>query len=413
MQREKLLIGAFGYYGDVLCNDDKFKDLMDFGADFIVATQSEGALLELCEKHGMPVIINGRIPSWWGGDGENAGKYHEKVSPSMVAEYLDKLKVGETVLGDYIVDEPNSKDFVHINEVMKAYSNYYGGTKIPFVNLYPNYASIPQNTDEEAISQLGNSTYLEHIEQYDREIDNDYICFDFYPFTGRPYYTFLQNLDEVGDVCRKSGRDMWVIIQTGAWRAEELLLEFQIRWQSYLSLAYGTKIIVHACYRKHWWDDKTSCVDSEGNKNITYYYAQNVNKELHALSDIFMGYSYLGAYAAGDMDATDKDTAVQLNDQNIRNAQRGDFKGFDGVEVTADGGVLTGCFENANKDKALLLVNCKNPRDIWARITAQIKLQPGQKVAAYIKGQPHEMTADEKGILTLQMASGEGIFLTI
>lgn len=412
MDRRKLLIGAFGYSGDFLYTDDQFKDLIDFGADYIIATDTQPELLALCEKYRMPAIINGRVPSWWGGDGENAGHYREKVNPDLMAEYLGNTPVGETVAGDYIVDEPNSKDFTHINQVMQVYSNYYNGKKIPFINLYPNYASVPQNTDEQAISQLGNSTYLEHLEQYVREIDNDYLCFDFYPFTGRPYDTFLQNLDEAAAVCRKSGRDLWVIIQTGAWKKADLLLEFQIRWQSVLSLAYGAKSIIHACYAKQWWDEKTSCVDDNGNKNITYDYAKNVNAELHALGPLLMDYTCLGVYAAGRFDTTDQRTALQLEEQNRRSNKRG-FNGFDGVTVTADGGLIVGCFEKNGPGKALMLVNCKNPRDSWACIKTRITVNPKSKATLYTKGHPQEIDTDSAGNLQISIESGEGIFLTL
>ena len=153
---------------------------------------------------------------------------------------------------------------------------------------------------QKAPSQLGTTTYKEHIDKYVELIDNDYICFDSYPFTG-PFDGYLENLDIVGAACRTSGRDMWVIIQTGAWKADAILAEFQIRWQAYLCLAYGTKIIMHASYSPGWWNESTSCVNKAGEQNVTYGYVQKVNAELHALSDVFMQYDNIGVYPCGNI----------------------------------------------------------------------------------------------------------------
>lgn len=414
MDRNKFLIGTFGYSDKTLHNEEKFQDLINFGTDYIINANADKDIIALCEKHNIPLIASGRFPGWWGGDGENAGTYHEKVKPEDVCGILEKAIDSPIIVGDYIVDEPNSKDFVAINKVMKEYNKFYCGKKMPFINLYPNYASIPKNTDSEAASQLGNASYLEHIEQYINEIDCDYICFDFYPFTGRSYLSYVQNMDEVANACRKSKRDMWVIIQTGAWTIETQILEFQIRWQAYLSLAFGAKSIQHACYNKCWWNPLTSCVNLDGYKNLTYYYAQHVNRELHELGSTFMAYSYIGAFAAGDMGSTDNDVSVQLEAQNRRNADRGGFAGIDAVKVDADAGVIVGCFtKNRGSGYAVMVVNCRNPRDIWASTKAILTVEPGQKVNVFVKGVPEEMTADENGEIVIGLASGEGVFVML
>lgn len=413
MNRSKFLIGTFGYSDKTLHNEEKFQALLDFGTDYIISANADKDLIALCEKYNIPLIANGRLPGWWGGDGENAGTYHEKVKPEDVCGILKNAIDSPVIAGDYIADEPNSKDFAAINKVMREYNGFYSGKKMPFINLYPNYASVPENTDSETVLQLGNASYLEHLEQYIKEIDCDYICFDFYPFTGRPYFSFIQNMDEAADACRESKRDMWVIIQTGSWTIETQIIEFQIRWQAFLSLAFGAKSIQHACYNNCWWNPLTSCVDLNGHKNLTYYYAQHVNRELHDLGSTFMAYSYIGAYAAGDMGSTDNDMSIQLEAQNARNADRVGFTGIDAVKVDADAGVIVGCFtKNCGCGYAAMVVNCRNPRDIWASTKAMLTVERGQKVNVYIKGIPEKMTADENGKIVISLASGEGVFVT-
>ena len=302
MRRSKLLVGAY-YLTDNLHDDKHVKEVADAGIDFLVAVNAKKDVLDLCQEYKIGVIASSNIPMWWGDDGKRAGQYRE----TLPIEKLDVIKQSyqshPALWGDYPVDEPNVKDFGHIDDVIKRYHALFPG-QLAYINLYPIYANTaPSGIDPElqkVPSQLGTTTYKEHIDKYVELVGTDYICFDSYPFTG-PFDSYLENLDIVGAACRSSGRDMWVIIQTGAWKADAILGEYQIRWQAYLCLAYGTKIIMHASYSPGWWDESTSCVNKAGEKNVTYGYVQNVNAELHALSDIFMQYDNIGVYPCGNI----------------------------------------------------------------------------------------------------------------
>jgi hypothetical protein len=351
----------------------------------------------------------------------NSDNWHKKLASGILTMPLDKLESlkdsytdGCALWGDYLVDEPNSKDFKHIQAVIDKYAEVFPG-KFPFINLYPNYASIPKNTDDEAVSQLGNATYAEHIDQYVKEINLDYICYDFYPYTGRCFDTYLDNFDIVAKACRKSDRDLWVIIQTGAWKAEEILDEYQIRWQAYLCLAYGTKILMHASYSKGWWDVTTSCINNGGDKNVTYDYAKNVNAELHAFGDVFIDFTNTGVYVNGDISQSHERIRPQLEAQNRSAA--GDVI-QPNIKIDADGAVLTGYF-TCRKSKrcgesAVLLVNTNNPYGNAQsdNVTAQITFADNTDPTAYIKGLPHKLNLNENKKINLTLASGEGIFVT-
>ncbi|MCL2517843.1 MAG: hypothetical protein FWF15_04700 [Oscillospiraceae bacterium] len=401
--RSKFLIGAYFFNKD-LYDDAHVKEVADCGIDFLVAVDAAKPLLDLCKKYDIGMINHSNIPGWWGGDGDNAGKYKDHMPLTKLEVQKEKYADGDAIIGDYIVDEPNAKDFKHINEVIKKYSELFPG-KFPFVNLYPNYASVPSNTDAEAVSQLGNATYLEHIAQYVEEIDNDYICYDFYPFTGRPYDSYIENFDIVAKACRKSKRDMWVIIQTGAWTADKILDEFQIRWQAYLSLAYGTNIIMHACYCKGWWDETTSCVNLAGNKNVTYDYAKNINEELHALGETFMKYYNTGVYVNGDITKAEAKIKPQLEWQN---ANTGEDILNDNIVVKADGAVFTGYFkEKCGTGSAVMLVNTNNPYEKNDGVNIILNFKNNVSATIFIKGKPRPLNK-----ASLSLASGEGVFIT-
>jgi hypothetical protein len=406
MDRSKLLVGAY-YLTDNLHDDKHVQEVAAAGIDFLVAVAAKKDVLDLCHKYKIGVIASSNIPMWWGDDGKRAGQYRA----TLPLEKLDAIKQGyqshPALWGDYPVDEPNVKDFGHIDDVIKRYHALFPG-QLPYINLYPNYANTaPSGIDPElqkVPSQLGTTNYKEYIDKYVELVGTDYICFDSYPFTG-PFASYLENLDIVGAACRSSGRDMWVIIQTGAWKADAILGAYQIRWQAYLCLAYGTKIIMHASYSPGWWDESTSCVNKAGEKNVTYGYVQAVNAELHALSDIFMQYGNIGVYPCGTISGASARMVKQLEAQAARNSVRGDSAGREllaGVE--ADGAVIAGCFKRHDgRGYAVMLVNAQDPWDAAAAVNVSLKLQGD----AYVKGAKTRLGNG------LKLESGEGVFITV
>ena len=259
MDRTKLLIGAY-YFNKNLWNRENMVDLVNSGINFLVSVTADTTVLDLCQEENIGVITSSRIPMWWGDNGQRAGQYAQTYPINKLDDVAKTFKQHPAIWGDYPVDEPHSADMEHINNLVKRYNELFPD-KLPYINLYPNYASF---------EQLG-GTYQEHIDQYVEKVNNDYICFDFYPYTGNKNVNmgFLENLDIVSRACRENDRDMWVILQAGAWKQEDMFEEFQIRWQCYTSLAYGAKIIMHASYSPGWWDENTSMVNNAGEKNPT------------------------------------------------------------------------------------------------------------------------------------------------
>jgi hypothetical protein len=397
------------YFNKELWTDEGVRQASETGADFIMAAESDEPFVSLCEKYNLGIISTSNMtPMWWGGDGDNAGGYADQFPLERFDEIAKVYPKSPAIWGDYPVDEPNSKDFAHINKVVKRYREELPG-KLPFINLYPNYASVPKNTGEEVVSQLGNMSYAEHIEQYVRDIDLPYICFDYYPFTG-VFATYLENLDIVARACRESGKEMWVIIQTGAWKAEDILAAYQLDWQVYLCLAYGARAIIHASYSKGWWDETTSCVNLKGEKNVTYEYAKSINAVLHSPLGIeFLKYEYVYTGAYGDIESSDERIKAQLERQN-KGEKPSDMPD---IEITSDKAIIAGYFRK-DGSYAVMLVNSHNPFD--SSVTANVKLETAgvKQITVYDGKKPANSIKSSGEILAveLKIESGQGVFVT-
>lgn len=415
MDRDRIITGVF-YYDGSLKNEKDIKNLAGCGADVVVATSAEKEFLDLCEKNGIGVITNSTFPLWWGGTGENAGKYAD----SFALEKLESEKARPEIMnhpalwGDYPCDEPHSADFGHLGKVVGKYSELYP-EKLCFVNLYPIYANTAprgevMTTEENLFTQLGNHSYSEHVGDYVDKVETDYICFDNYPFTG-PFGSYLENMDIVSSACRRDFRDMWIIIQSGAWTEDKILSEFQIRWQCAAALAYGAEMIVHASYSPGWWHEKTSMVDKNGNFNPTYGYVKKINAELKEFSPVFKDYSNICVLPAGNISASCPEIRAQLEAQ----AERNDF--FEGIEdikdIRSDGALLAGYFEKYNGDgRAVLLVNTTNPFDADAAAETEIEVQDKKLVSVYIDG--HETVhLSREGKVKFSLTSGSFAFVAV
>ena len=122
------------------------------------------------------------------------------------------------------------KDFGHIDDVIKRYDALFPG-QLAYINLYPVYGNAaPSGIDPElqkVPSQLGTTTYQEHIDS---------------SWNRRHRLHLLRQLSIHRPVRQLSGEPghrrsslpeqrpgMWVIIQTGAWKADAILGEYQVR----------------------------------------------------------------------------------------------------------------------------------------------------------------------------------------
>jgi hypothetical protein len=393
-------IGIFSFDQAAQYDDEGFLTAKEMGADYIVAAPADELFLSLCEKHGLYLIANDVVsPLWWGGDGQNAGRYKDAFPVARLDEIAKTYPPSAQHIGDYLLDEPNAKDFAHMNAVVRRYRALFPG-KLPFINLYPNYASIPKNTGEEVAFQLGTASYEEHIGRYVKEVDLPYLCFDYYPFTGNVINGFLDNLNVASEACRKSHRELWVIIQTGAWKQAEMLARFQIAWQANMCLAYGATSIIHACYNHRWWDDKTCAIDAQGHKNITYDYAKHVNAALKHTGAQAAHWTYAGTTVVGSTKTAEPRLKPQLEAQRAYAKSRG----LPDCGIASDAACVVGLYARDGA-AAAMVVNARDPFDEGAAATITITPPDGRRAVVY----------GASGMIpcgnALRIASGDGVFV--
>lgn len=390
MNRKKLLIGTY-CIAPYCRTDAHIKALADCGIDYITAAPYERPFLDLCAKYGVEAVVN-YLPGWWGGDGDNAGQFSEKISEKSYEQSAAKFEDHPAICGMDVGDEPNALDFPHYGKMIKKAKELFPD-KLIYLNLYPNYANE---------KQLGTKTYAEHIDSYVRNTDLDYICLDHYLYCHDNFGRDIDNMSIVADACRESGRDFWIVLQVNSNHENIFTSEKQLRLQAYSALAFGVRTINWACWTAGWWSNNV--VNKNGNITEQYYKLKRVNAGLKALSPVYMKYKNQKTVFLGKK--TDFTDRLQTG-----NGSFGDV--FEKVTVNdAESTLLAGYSEKKN-GAALMLTNVTDPmcvrNDTIADVSFSVKA--GMKVKAYYLGKPIELSCRD-GIYSLKIENADGVFIT-
>ncbi|MBR4172209.1 MAG: hypothetical protein IKR48_11215 [Kiritimatiellae bacterium] len=302
MDRSKLLIGAYCLQANAK-TDAHVAAIRDCGVDFIIGIPAgDRATLDLFAKHGVGAIVNGVVPGWWGGDGERGGKLREVNPPEKYAAGAAAFKDHPAIWAIDIGDEPSALDFPYYGEVVRQLNQAIPDMPL-YLNLYPNYASVAQNTGKQTVNQLGTKTYAEHVDVYCREVPLDYLSYDFYPYmkvqasTDRFLSKMYDNFLVVADACRKTKRSFWYIPQVNSRDGMSPTSENRLRFQANAALSFGAEAITWACWCKGWWTNNV--LDAAGHQTEQYAKLRRVNAELKRFSPEYMKFRNVATHFVG------------------------------------------------------------------------------------------------------------------
>ena len=357
LPKDRLVIGAY-ILQPYAQSEAHIRDFAACGLDLIVNLRpKDRGVLDLLSRYGVGCILSGVMPGWWGGDGENAGTMHLQNPPENyragAAAYVDH----PAVWGIDIGDEPSALDFPYYGEVARLTAELIPGP-FPYLNLYPNYASVAQNTSEQTHNQLGTRTYAEHIERYLEHVGLPYVSYDFYLYAlpeADGVRRMLDNFRIVSEGCLRTGRRFWYIPQVNSVREEEFTSLNRLRYQGYAGLCYGASVINWACYTAGWW--KNNVLDESGNRTEQYEKLRTVNEELRRVGDPLAAYAYAGTALVGYPEE-------DLGDGELTSAER--ISRGPVTDLHAGGASLIAGFFEHRKEKgrtAVLVLNASDPYD--------------------------------------------------
>jgi len=203
---------------------------------------------------------------------------------------VNLFKDHPALAGYHIKDEPNRNEFTHWGELVKKIQSL-DNKHFCYLNIFPNYVSL---------EQIGTSTYLEYIQLFLQEIPVPFLSFDHYPilvnssdvrFLRKDWY---ENLEIISNEVRKAGKPFWAFaLTTSHWKFPIPTLA-DLRLQVFSNLAYGAQGIQYFTYWTPSTEEGADFHDGpidfySKQKTPTWYNVQQMNKEIKALSNVFLG----------------------------------------------------------------------------------------------------------------------------
>ena len=163
-----------------------------------------------------------------------------------------------------------------------------------YINLFPNYAT-PE--------QLGSPSYQEHVDEFIKTVPVKVLSFDHYPITTegiRPEY--YENLKIISEAAKKAGKPFWAFALAVAHGPYPIPSPAHLRHQVYCNLAYGAQGIQYFTYwtpESTRWDFHDGPIGIDGRRTVVYDRVKALNKELRALSGVFVGSRILSVGHSG------------------------------------------------------------------------------------------------------------------
>lgn len=402
MDRSRLNIGAYILQAYAR-SEQHVKDVADCGIDFMTWISYDKKMLDLFQKYHIGAVVNGVVPGWWGGEGEGAGQMKKKNPISAYEKAAKIFKDHPAIWGIDIGDEPSALDFPHLGEIYKKVGTLFPN-QFPFLNLYPNYASVAQNTKEKKINQLGTATYQEHIAQYLKNVPADYLCYDFYLYSVNVPQAY-ENLRMVADACLQANRSVWIVLQVNSNDEKKWITENQLRFQAYTAMAFGVESILWGCYTAGWWHNNV--LDKKGNKTPQYDKLKRVNAEIHKLGEPYMKYKRV---RTDFVSFEGTKWLVGVRQKSVPSLSNGVFS-----DLKAKGRsplvVGTMVARNGSADRAIFICTADDPYDNKNKNHTITFKANGRRVMAHGTNGDIKMKKKSNGTYTIKLRSNQGVLI--
>ncbi len=365
--------------------------------------------LQLCKKVGLDVYIS-YGDSWF--NRANEGDEYFDGTPFSRHDYYGEYK--DIIKGVHINDEPNKEKMTYLasDTLINDFKKVYPNTKY-MVNLIP----------ETAVTSRDYNTYPEMLEHYGEGImskfENPYICVDCYLYSNWDLVgkNILNNYNQIANAAKKYGAETTFILQSSTGNEFlDTLSEADMRQQAYLAIAFGADNIQYYCYSvpEDMDPQYINCMLERDNKTPSqlYYDVKTVNSEIQKFASAVLAYNWQQSIGvSGSVDQTFRVCSIEY-DLDFNPVKMEDAKHYVSAKGTQD--LVISRFDSEKHGEAYMFVNFgENNGKIN---TIDVTLKDCTAVAIYggegYSGTPEIVTLDEDGNLKLELAYGEGVFVT-
>lgn len=219
-----------------------------------------------------------------------------------VKNRVAEFKNSPRLAGWFIMDEPHYKDFPAMTQKV-GWIREFDTDHLLYGNLLN--ISTPMN-------QIGFNDYDEYVHTFLREVGTGFLSYDYYPVrqyddTKEIYIEpdFFQNLEIVAKLSKYYHTSFWAFAHSVASECGKVGVSYptpqedHMRVQVFGNLAYGAQGIQYFTYKcptpyggYNYYD---APIDLNNEKTPVWYMVQNINRDIHALTPVFLGAKFLRA----------------------------------------------------------------------------------------------------------------------
>jgi hypothetical protein len=270
-------------------------------------------------------------PSIHAGDAECA------LSAEEIGKRVDavaaRIRGRSEVFGVYLRDEPSSAVYPGLAKWSAAVKKALPGL-IPYINLFPNYASP---------AQMGVPTYDEYLAKFIEATKAPFLSYDHYALMddGTLRDGYFQNLEAARKASLAAGIPFWNIVLANSHfhYAEPSLGGLQ--FQAYTTLAYGARGLSYFTYTApEVGNYRLAPIDQFGNKTATWDLLRNVNNQIHRVGPTYVKLKSVNVFHHPNVP---KGCAGIATSKHVAELTGGDF--------------VVGEFEDAQGAPTILVVN--------------------------------------------------------
>lgn len=221
---------------------------------------------------------------------------------SEIQSTISSAKSSDRLGGWFIMDEPHRKHFPQMTQKV----NWIREFDTEHI-LYGNLLNI--STD---MSAIGFTSYDEYVHTFMREVGTGFISYDYYPVrqyddTKEIYIEpdFFNNLEIVSKLAKYYHTSFWAFAHSVASNCGKAGVSYptpeenHMRVQIFGNLAYGAQGVQYFTYKcPNPYDGYTyydAPIDVNNEKTPVWYMVQNINRDIHALTWVFLGAEFLRA----------------------------------------------------------------------------------------------------------------------
>lgn len=213
---------------------------------------------------------------------------------------VKRFKNHPALAGYFLRDEPGRTAFPELGKWAKRIQAV-DDKHFCYLNLLPNYATK---------EGWGTETYREHVQLFIEEVPLQLLSFDHYPIIADASGNrsiregFYENLEIFSDEARKAGKPFWAFALTVAHKPYPIPTPAEISLQVYSNLAYGAQGIQYFTYwtpKPGTWDFHHAPIEYDTKRRTEVYdYITQMNREISALSDVFLGAEVISVSHTGE-----------------------------------------------------------------------------------------------------------------